>query len=133
MTAAFLLPSTSRGFAAAAAFERDERARLYPGQVREQKIAAERAQADYEAWAAIAAWCAGEPHPWCDLATMARAAARAVQAGDSAIAAAAGDPAQQARLEVLRAIHGLFTANLAFCTGLTTALRAAAAERKSAA
>jgi len=138
----FLSAAIRAGYAPDAARERDERARLYPARIAEEKIERGDAEADYAAWGAIARWCEGR---WGEtvivgaageeitLEAMELAAARALQAGEAAVAKAPADPSRIARRDAVAAIHGLLSHYRAWLGDLNTELRAQAAARRQAA
>ncbi|HEV7658801.1 MAG TPA: hypothetical protein VGO55_03040 [Allosphingosinicella sp.] len=138
----FLSVAARAGYAPDAARERDERARLYPARIREGKIERGDAETDYAAWGAIARWCEGS---WgstiivdadgaeITLETMELAAARALQAGEAAVAKAPAGSARTARRDAVAAIHGLLSRYRAWLGGLNAEVRAQAAARRQAA
>lgn len=124
MTAAlFLDAGYRRSLAAAAAFERDERARLYPQRIRDGKVTAEDAEADFVAWHEIARWCEGEAPDPQFMPGMELAAMRALQAGEAAVAKAPDDPKRIERREAVAAIHAALTRTRAWLADVNAALR----------
>lgn len=128
----FLSAEHRRSLAPAAEFERDERQRLYPQRIRDEKIERGDAEADFAAWQEIAAWCEGQPIDPAFLAQMELAAARALQAGESAVGKAPADQARIARRDAVAAIHEALSRYRAWLADTNARLRGQAADRRAA-
>lgn len=146
MTLAYLTGAARARYAAAASFERDERERLYPPRVAEGKLTEEFAQTDWQAWVAIARWCAGERIGFeladehgpdapraSNLALMEQAAALALQSAETALARRPADAAALKRRDNLAAIHSLLNKNRIFTDEFNANTRRLAAQRVEAA
>lgn len=129
----FLDAAHRRSLAPAAAFERDERQRLYPKRIRDGQIEQGDAEADYLAWWEIARWCVGETPDPQHLPAMELAAARAHQAGEAAVEKGPADQARLARRDAVAAIHEALSRFRAWLVETNAAARAQAAERRKAA
>lgn len=119
----FLCADHRRSLAKAAAFERDERRRLYPERIRDGKIERGDAEADFNAWQEIVRWCEGEPNDLF-LHPMVLAASRALQAGEAAVAKAPADQARIARRNAVAAIHEALSRFQAWLAETNAAARA---------
>lgn len=139
-----LHPAARRALAAAAARERDDRARLYPDRIAKGQINAEDAQGDYEAWWAIAAWCAGT-HPGTILssvpgrdtisfAEMALASSRALLTADAAVKRASAEniDEREQRRDQIAEIHALINAHRAWLMETNAMLRSRTSRKEAA-
>jgi hypothetical protein len=151
-----------RHLAPAAEHERDQRAATYPDYVRRGLISEADAQADYQAWCAIALWCAGETvafaveleaetllrwdparremadqrrqYDWpSEAEIMETAARRAVEHLATLRAAKPDDTALAARAAKVSAIRDGVQRYRQFCESMTRELRARARDESKAA
>lgn len=123
--------------APAAALERDERARLYPERIRAGQIERGDAEADFQAWAAIAAWLAGEAEadPEITFAAMELAASRALQTAAEAVDSSPAEKraARTARRDKLSEILELVRGHRDWLADINAELRGRSARKAEAA
>lgn len=137
MTAPAFLSTAHRAlYVAAAAHERDERARLYRAKAAKQGGEIEAlAEADWQAWVAIARWCASEPHlGWePNLAELEHAARLALQQCETVVARKPADAAAAHRRDQVAEILSTLQRSRAFVDGINAALRRQAGRAEAAA
>ncbi len=121
------------GYAEAARFERDERARIYRARAKGGEIEA-LAEADWQAWVAIARWCASErTHAWePGIAELEHAARLALQQCDGIATQRPDDEAAAKRRDDVAEILSMLQRTREWIGSINAALRRRAGAAEAA-